>query len=383
MSARAKRATTVNLLGAYLITFVIFAIVDAENARGVRNIGDNSQKPKILTVEQAGNKNIKVLKGMPNAQLIPAMQFMSASLGVRCEYCHATKDGQLDSAAEGKKQKDTARDMVRMVREINRTNFEGEPMVSCYTCHVGHAFPQGFPTLPVAMVPPAPPQQAAQSTPQQFPSGASVIDHYIAAIGGEQALQKITSCIMAGKIVTAKGATGTYQIEQVPPNRGHESVTLGSFHRERGVRDTVGWEKTPFGTVDLLPQQVPDTDLSLPLLLDVQVKRQYIEATVSGKEKINNRDAYIVDATRKDNKRERLYFEVESGLLLKRISYTPTMIGIMPEQIDFDDYRDVDGIKLPFLIRVSIADSNSPTNTRTFDDVKINLPVSDSKFGKP
>jgi hypothetical protein len=71
---------------------------------------------------------------------------------------------------------------------------------------------------------------------------------------------------------------------------------------------------------DLLPQQVPDTQLSLPLLLDVQLKREYAEAEVSGKEKIDNHETYIVDATRKDDKRERLYFDVDTGLLLRRIS---------------------------------------------------------------
>ena len=68
--------------------------------------------------------------------------------------------------------------------------------------------------------------------------------------------------------------------------------------------------------------------------------------------------------------------------MLRRISYTPTMIGIMPEQIDFGDYRDVDGIKMPFSMRVSVADSNSPSNTRTFEKVKLNAPIEQSKFSK-
>ena len=344
---------------------------------------DENNPPKILTAEQAGNKNIKELRGMPNAQLMPSMRFMSASLGVRCEFCHLSKDGKLDAAAENKKEKQTARDMIRMVKEINRANFKGEPQVSCFTCHVGQPIPQSFPILPVVMASPVPPIQPLQSAPPSFPSGSSVIDRYIETIGGEAAIEKIRSCVMTGKFTTASGASGTYEAEQVPPDSAYELIALSSFRRERGVRNRSGWEKTSLGAIDLLPQQVSDMQLSLPFLLDLQLKRQYSEAAVSGKEKIDNHDAYVVDATRKDDKRERLYFDVQNGLLVRRITYAPTMVGIIPEQIDLSDYRDVEGVKFPFSVRVSITDSNNPSNTRTFEQVRLNIQVEPSKFSKP
>jgi hypothetical protein len=204
--------------------------------------------PKILTAEQAGNKNIKELRGMPNAQLLPSMRFMSASLGVRCEFCHISKDGQLDAAAEDKEEKQTAREMIRMVKEINRVNFKGEPQVSCFTCHVGHPLPQSFPVLPLAMAPSRPPTQPSESSPPPLPSGASIIDRYVVAIGGEAAIEKISSCVMNGKFVTENGASGTYEVEQVAPDSGYELAALSSFRRERDVRGKAGWEKTSFGS---------------------------------------------------------------------------------------------------------------------------------------
>jgi len=59
------------------------------------------------------------------------------------------------------------------------------------------------------------------------------------------------------------------------------------------------------------------------------------------------------------------------------------MIGIIPEQTDFEDYRDVDGVKLPFLIRVSSVDAGNPIITRKFDEIKLNLPVDDTRFNQP
>lgn len=361
---------------------LIFALLIARSVARLSPRQENikTQAKKIVTAEQAG-KNIKALKGMPNAQLIPAMRFMSASLGVRCEYCHLSKDGQLDAAAEDKKEKQTARDMIRMVYEINGRNFKGEAQVSCYTCHMGQPVPQRFPALPVRMASPAPANVANALPP--LPSGVAIINNYIATIGGQAAIDRVTSCVIEGKFATASGVTGTYEAEQVSPDKGYESIMTSRGGRERAVKTGLGWEKTSFGVTDLSPDQVPDMQLSLPLLLDVQLKKQYSEIDVSGKEKIDNRDAYVVDATRRDDKRERLYFDTENGLLVRRTSYTPTMIGIIPEQMDFGDYREIDGVKLPFSVRISIADSNNPSTMRTFEEVKLNVPVSEFKFNKP
>src|SRR5215469_17572958 len=162
-----------------IMLFFIVALTARE--AGSSKKSEERSTPKFLTVEQGGNKNIKELKGMPNAQLIPVMNFMSASLGVSCDFCHVSKDGQLDAAAEGKDEKNTARDMIRMVLDINRRDFKGEPQVSCFTCHAGQAVPKRFPGLPLTMIS-ASQKTSAQSTaaaPPEFPSGAAVIDHYL------------------------------------------------------------------------------------------------------------------------------------------------------------------------------------------------------------
>ena len=241
-------------IGAIGIMLVFIVALMASEARSSKK-SDESNTPGFLTVEQGGNKNIKELKGMPNAQLIPVMSFMSASLGVSCDFCHVSKDGKLDAAAEGKEEKNTAREMISMVRNINRRSFKGEPQVSCFTCHAGQALPKNFPGLPVAMLSTSQKTSAqpTEAAPHEFPSGASVINNYLNAIGGTAAIDRIKSCVITGKFVAANGTTGTFEIDQALPEKGLESITTSRFGRDRIVNQGVGWDKTPFAVSEMLP----------------------------------------------------------------------------------------------------------------------------------
>ena len=134
---------------------------------------------------------------------------------------------------------------------------------------------------------------------------------------------------------------------------------------------------------ELVGEQLADQKLSFLLFGILRLKDQYSSFRVSGRDKIDDRDVYVVSAVRSDNKRERLYFDVQSGLLRRRISYMSTVIGIIPQQTDFEDYRQVQSLKLPFAIRASYVDAGSPPITRKFEEIKLNIPVNDAKFDKP
>jgi len=374
-----------------LPTVVALAVFMGRSDGRVARKQDNDLRRQIgPTVEQV-DKNIKVLNGMPESQLIPAMKFIAASLGVACNYCHITKDGQLDTAADDKETKRTARVMIKMVLDANKTTFHGNPVVSCYTCHRGQTSPQGFPGLPVALRVQAPtaggPGAAAQSSPTAtvaLPPAEDVLNKYISAIGGQSAIDAIKSCIIKGKVANASGSTGTYEVDQVAPDQAYELLATQRGARERVLNDRLGWEKNAFGVNALAGQQLEDLKLSLPLFVTLKLKDQFRTLETFIKEKIGDHEVYVVNAIRPDQKRERLYFDTESGLLLRRVSETETIIGVIPEQTDFDDYREVEsGVKLPTTIRVSAVDALNPTSTRTFDEIKVNVPVDDSRFKKP
>jgi len=375
--------------------FVISAGLN--NAQGSRDQDSRTATiqaaPPEKTVEQVF-KNIKVLNGTPQSQLYPVMRFMAASLGFQCGSCHVIKNGRGDFPADDKPEKQTARQMIKMVAEINKTLGEGRPTVSCFTCHRGQRTPQGAPILPLPILSPrAAVATTGTSTSSSLPSADDVLIKYQGAIGGTVAIDRVTSCVTKGTTTTATGQVVRYESEQAAPDKGHEAFTLPDVggrcagdsrcEYERVVNGQQGWLNSGGGVQELVGEQLADQKLSFLLFGILRLKDQYSSFRVSGRDKINDRDVYVVSVVRSDNKRERLYFDVENGLLSRRISYTRTMIGNIPQQIDFEDYRDVEGLRLPFTIRASYVDASSPIITRKFAEIKLNVPVNDAKFDKP
>jgi hypothetical protein len=145
---------------------------------------------------------------------------------------------------------------------------------------------------------------------------------------------------------------------------------------------SIGWEKSMHGV-----RTIEDTELFYlrrypDLFKDIKLKEQFTRLSFGGNEKIDGKDVYVLRGTTADNKRERLYFDALTGLLLRRSVSVATMIGVIPEQVDFEDYRDVGGMKLPFTIRISSIDSFF-SSTRKFNEITLNVPVDQTKFSKP
>jgi len=101
---------------------------------------------------------------------------------------------------------------------------------------------------------------------------------------------------------------------------------------------------------------------------------------VLGKEKIGDREAFVVGATSRDDSREKLYFDAETGLLVRRYVTFRTALGPIPEVTDFADYKEVEGIRLPFVVSWS----RPPfTSTEKFVEIRLNVPMDDAKFNPP
>src|SRR6059058_2311592 len=381
-----NKSNFVTVRAAVLVLSIFAALTMVLESINARTAGKPSIESAVgLTVEQA-DKNIKVLNGMPESQLIPTMKFITVSLGVACTYCHVMKDGQMDTAADDKETKRIARGMMKMVMQANATTFHGEPRISCYTCHRGQAIPQGAPSFPVAlklMPPPgAPPPQSPSPTPP-LPTADEVLNNYTNAIGGPAAIEKIKSAVIHGTVANASGSTGTFEADQIAPDKGYDIMTTQRGTRIRVLNRQRGWEKTAFGVNELAGQQLQDVKLSLPLFGNLNLKDQFTKFEVVGTDKIDNHNVDVVKATRPDQKREHLYFDSESGLLLRRVTEMNSKVGIIPEETDFDDYRDVEGVRLPGTIRLSVIDTQNPTSTREIDKIEFNTPIESSKFDKP
>ena len=357
--------------------------------------------PQEQTVEQV-EKNIKVLNGMPASQFIPVMNYFAASMGRRCNFCHVNNNGQWDYASDAKPEKNNARAMIKLVLDTNKTlqGLKLDP-IACYTCHRGRNSPQSMITLPLPVPSPPPgggrarPAGAGEgATPGALPQGSptprptptpadEIISKYVTAIGGQANIDKVQSRTLKGSSTNGAGNPIPFEIYQAAPNKFYIRATLGQGVIERGFDGQVGWEKATNGVRQLNSVEVARLQGSINLWGNIKLKEQYTRLRTIGRDKVGDRDAYVILASRSQTDVERLFFDVETGLLLRRITYLRTMVGIIPEQFDFEDYRDVDGVKLPFTIRVSSVEAGNPVATRTFSEMKLNTPVDESKFNKP
>ncbi len=352
------------------------------------------------TIAQEGReKNVKLLGDLPVSQFIPVMNYFAASLGRRCNFCHVNNNGQWDYASDAKPEKNTAREMIKMVLDLHKQNFPGASEISCYTCHRGQNNPVNLPALPL----PTPlPRPAAATTPAAgaaapsasptppaspsatpaLPSADEIFTKYITAIGGQANIDKLKSRSLKGSVVQPNG-TVAFESVQAAPDKFYITATTPGGAFERGFNGTVGWEKGPRGTRELSAVEVAQLQSTIGLLRHVNLKQQFTSTRVRPAQKIGDRAVVMVIGTAPDNHQERLYFDTETGLLLRRISYMQTMIGLIPTQIDFEDYRDVEGVKLPFLMRVSAVEVGNPVSERAFSEMKLNVAVDESKFNMP
>ncbi|HEV7375138.1 MAG TPA: c-type cytochrome [Pyrinomonadaceae bacterium] len=343
------------------------------------NSGLAQQQQGDKPVEQT-HKNIQVLKGLPDSQLIPVMQFMGTSLGVNCAFCHVNTGGKWEFEKDDKPEKITARKMIQMQFDINKGNkdiFGATGAVSCYTCHRGQTKPQVMPMLPASL--PAGEAKAAEA----LPTVDQVLDKYIQAMGGRAAIEKLKSRVMKGSQVMADGTAIPVETYQAAPDKVVSILTTPKQGvMMSGYNGHVGWVKNQRGQHEMSGAQLTEMKRSADFYGDLKFKQIFPGLEVVDREKVGDRDAYILASQASPTRIEKLYFDTQTGLLLRIVSITQTMLAPIPDQTDFEDYRDVDGVKIPFTIRQSTVDARNGW-TRKYTDIKQNVPVDDAKFNPP
>ena len=338
--------------------------------------------PEGKTAEQFF-KNIKVLNGTPADEVIESMHQIRAALGVDCEFCHDDPDRATDT----KKPKETARDMMRMVMDINKNNFRGQQEVTCYTCHRGSTAPMT--TVPLPAV-----EKEEEAEAKGLPSVDQIVTKYVQALGGEQALRKVTSRVITGTQFIPTGPGGLVPVpamierSQKAPNMIVNVYRTPTYTISDGFDGTKAWTQDlrgrvaePGATDQMRAKR--EADFYLPL----DLKQAYTQMQVQGVANVNGHDAYIVIARPQGDRAERLYFDVQTGLLVRKWSALPTPVGDAPYQVDYEDYRDTgSGVKFPYLITMNPANPRTePSTTATIRVTKVqdNAPLDSSKFAKP
>jgi photosynthetic reaction center cytochrome c subunit len=334
-----------------------------------------NNKSAEQTMEQR-YKNIQVLNGLPSSQLRPMMNYISAALGVNCAFCHVRSGDQWEYEKDDNNHKKIARRMIRMTMDINKNSFEGRTQVSCYTCHQGDEHTVGIPPLPRVAPVETPRSNEPRPTPQQ------VLAKYNEAIGGKEAVEKIKTRVIKGVSVAANGQSFPLEILFASPDKYSLSVNLPQGATTQKLSGTSGWiknarEDRAMDSIDISRAK------SLAWSLEpLQIKEPYPQMAFGGAEKINGRDTQILRMALPNKRRAAFYFDKETGLLSRRVVTTDTPIGIDSEQTDYEDYREVEGVKVPHTIRTSYFD-NLYSSTRKFTEIKHNAQVDEAQSKMP
>ncbi|HEV2704403.1 MAG TPA: c-type cytochrome [Pyrinomonadaceae bacterium] len=333
---------------------------------------------QVRTAEQR-YKNIQVFKGMPASELQSAMTFIASSLGVNCNYCHV---GGGAFEKDDKPTKQTARRMIQMMRNINDTNFGGQTVVTCNTCHRGSPRPAAIPALTVAPAGAAPPSAAAaNATPEApLPTVEQVLDKYVEAIGGKAALAALTTRHVKGSRVNADGTVVPTEIYQKAPDKIFTAVNYPNFSFYSAFNGAEGWAQDSRGSGEITKELLALTKRDAEFFFGARLAQLYTNLKLAGKQKVGEQEAYVVNATTPEGTTETLFFDTATGLLIQRRLEVKSVLGSYPFQIRYDDYRQVDGVRLPFSLHWSRPGIQW---SRKLTEVKHNVAVEDAKFDTP
>jgi zinc protease len=234
------------------------------------------------------------------------------------------------------------------------------------------------PVAPAASTTPSATNAAAPT-----PTADQVLDHYVRAIGGRAAWLKLNSRVSKGtiEIPAMNNLTGTVEIHEKAPNLMLAVINLGGAAFEQGFDGTVAWSDNPEnGLRELSGGELDDARREANFYHALELRKNYTKMTVTGIEKVNEHDTYVVEATREKGAPDKMYFDTQTGLMVRSVNQRYTPDGVTEFQADVDDYTEVDGVRLPFTVRQTGA---SATFIIRFTEVHHNLQLADAQFAKP
>jgi hypothetical protein len=353
-------------------------------------------------------KNVQVLKGIPVDDFLGTMGIMSAAVGYDCSECHTgAGTDTVDWAADTQK-KVVARRMTTMVANINRENFGGRQMVTCWSCHHGRDRPSTTPAMEAVYGPGSSEIDDVFAQAPGQPTADKIIDRYLEAVGGAQKLAALKSYSARGNSVGFGGFGGGGKVQifaRFPDQRAtfiqFEAAT-GRGDSDRIYNGRVGWIKTPLAVLtdyELTGGELDGAKLDAQLAFPGQIKQVLANlrvglptaisdlpgpssqtATEPGAAPVQDRLVDVVQGTGPRDMLATLYFDHESGLLLRVVRYARTPIGRVPTQVDYADYRDVAGVKMPFRMTFAWLDGRDVIQ---LSEVQANVPIDAAKFERP
>ncbi len=332
-------------------------------------------------------KNVQVLKGISVAEFMDTMGIFSAALGISCENCHAANDSKWENyASDNSEKKKTARTMVLMMAAINKNFFGGKQLITCFACHRGGDHPRVTPDL--GAIYGAPPDDELDDTVAQDPAAPSadqILDKYIQAVGGEKALAGINTFIAKG---TSSGygpesAKRPIEIYAKVPDRRTFIIHTDNGDSTTAYDGKAGWMAAPLrpiAVMELTGGELEGARLDAALSFPGRIKQALGQWRSGAPGIIDDHRVQVVQGTGAGGSIATLYFDPETGLLIRLRRYAASPVGRIPTQYDYSDYREVGGVKIPFRWTMTWLDGRENVE---LSDVQFNVPIDAAKFAKP
>jgi hypothetical protein len=332
-------------------------------------------------------RNVQILKGIPVDEFMGTMGFFSASTGLNCTDCHVEESGgDWSKYADDNNLKRTTRRMMLMVNSINQMNF-GRQVVTCYTCHRGGSRPTTLPSIDLLYGVPSPIEPGAviaQSAGQ--PSVDQILDRYLRALGGIERLNTVRS--FTGK--------GTYMGFD-----DAEKSTMELYARAPGQRTLVAHPASgdytwtfdgrqawlaapvtdrPLPVTTITGQELDGLGVEAQLLFPAGIKQALTKWRVGIATEIDEREVQVVQGTTAKGGTVTLCFDQETALLTRLIRVAESPVGPIVTRVDYSDYRDVAGVKMPFKWIVSWLNGRSVFELAS---VQANAAIDALRFVRP
>jgi hypothetical protein len=330
-------------------------------------------------------KNIQVLKGIPIDTFFDVMGMFAASMGDDCTYCHV-KEAIFKHELFGQETPriQRARQMIVMMQTINKNYFGGAPRVTCFTCHRGTYSPVNAPRLSLQYGVPEDDPNVMDFPPDTRESANQILDKYLQALGGTGQLAKLTSFVAKGTYVGFDTSSDEVPVEifAKAPNQRTLIVHMFKGDSYRVFDGRNGWWAGPDGPAPIETLTSGNLDryrLEALVAFPAGIKQAFSQWKV-GRAAIDDLPVVIVQGTNPGLLPVNLYFDPASGLLVRLVRWNETPVGPVPTQIDYGDYRDVAGVKMPFTWTVSQTYMQA---TVKLQGVQANVPVDPARFAKP
>ena len=329
-------------------------------------------------------KNVKVLKGIPVDEFMDTMGMFASSLGYDCSSCHSPDiRTNREAFAVETPLVQRARGMITMVNAINRNYFRGDPRVSCFTCHRGNYNPEFIPSLALQYGELKEDPNSPNIYPDRKVTADQVFEKYFQALGGRDRVASLTSFVATGTYsgFNTGGADVPVEIYSRAPDQRTQIIHMDIGDGVKTYDGRNGWvaeEWRPVPLVTLTGGNLTGARLDAVISFPAGIQKSFSDWKV-GSTVIDDRAIQILQGTNSGETPVNLYFD-ETGLLVRVVRWNKTAVGTVPTQIDYADYREVAGVKLPFRILMTWTDGQ---NTFTLKEVRTNVAIDAAKFSRP